>query len=71
MNVNSMTKRYFLPRGYESLRMKSLRNIFYTLVGKVVNHARNISLKIYSLDVGAKLLMYALKKLDECLPCLT
>jgi hypothetical protein len=68
MNVNSMIKRYFLPKGYENARMKKLRNIFYTLTGKVVRHARNISLKIYSLDVGANLLMYALRKLDECLP---
>jgi hypothetical protein len=68
MNVNVIMKRYFLPEGYENVRMKKLRNIFYTLAGKVVRHARNISVKIYSLDVGAKLLMYALRKLDECLP---
>jgi hypothetical protein len=71
MNVNSVMKRYFLPGGYENVRMKTLRNIFYTLTGKVVSHARNIVLKIYSLDVGAKLLMYALRKLDKCLPCPT
>jgi hypothetical protein len=71
MNVNSILKKYFLPDGYEHVRMKTLRNIFYTLVGKVVCHARHISLKIYSLDIGAKLLMYALKKLDKCLPCPT
>jgi hypothetical protein len=68
MNVNVIMKRYFLPEGYENVRMKALRNIFYTLAGKVVRHARNISLKIYSLDIGAKLLIYALRKLDECLP---
>jgi hypothetical protein len=68
MNVNNIMKKYFLPEGYEKVRMKTLRNIFYTLAGKVVRHARHISLKIYSLDVGAKLLMYALRKLDECLP---
>jgi hypothetical protein len=71
MNVNSILKKYFLPEGYENVRMKTLRNIFYTLAGKIVRHARHISLKIYSLDVGAKLLMYALRKLDECLPCPT
>jgi hypothetical protein len=71
MNVNSVMKRYFLPQGYENVRMKALRNIFYTLSGKIVNHAREIRLKIYSQDVGAKLLMYALRKLDACLPCST
>jgi hypothetical protein len=71
MNVNSILKIYFLPEGHENVRMKKLRNIFYTLAGKIVHHARHISLKIYSQDVGAKLLMYALKKLDECLPCPT
>jgi hypothetical protein len=71
MNVNSITKRYFLPKGYENVRMKKLRNIFYTLAGKIVHHARKISLKIYSLDEGAKLLMYALSKLDKYLPCCT
>jgi hypothetical protein len=71
MNVNSILKKYFLPEGYENVRMKTLRNIFYTLAGKVVRHARRISLKIYSLDAGAKLLMYALRKLDKCLPCPT
>jgi hypothetical protein len=71
MNVNSLLKNYFLPVGYENVRMKTLRNIFYTLAGKVVRHARHISLKIHSLDVGAKLLMYALKKLDRCMPCPT
>jgi hypothetical protein len=71
MNVNSILKSYFLPVGYENVRMKTLRNIFYTLAGKVVRHARYISLKIHSLDVGAKLLMYALRKLDRCMPCPT
>jgi hypothetical protein len=71
MNVNNMLKKYFLPAGYENIRMKTLRNIFYTLAGKVVRHARHISLKIHSLDVGAKLLMYALRKLDRCMPCPT
>jgi hypothetical protein len=71
MNVNSILKNNFLPKGYENVRMKTLRNIFYTLAGKVVRHARHISLKIHSLDVGAKLLMYALRKLDRCMPCPT
>jgi hypothetical protein len=71
MNVNNILKRFFLPLGYENVRMKTLRNIFYTLAGKVVRHARHISLKIHSLDVGAKLLLYALRKLDKCLPCPT
>jgi hypothetical protein len=68
MNVNSIMKRYFLPEGYANMRMKTLRNVFYTLTGKIVRHARHISLKIHSLDVGAKLLSYALSRLDECLP---
>jgi hypothetical protein len=71
MNVNNILKRYFLPQGYENVRMKTLRNIFYALAGKVARHARHISLKIHSLDVGAKLLMYALRKLDRCMPCPT
>jgi hypothetical protein len=71
MNVSSLLKTYFLPEGYENVRMKTLRNIFYTLAGKVVRHARRISLKIHSLDAGAELLMYALRKLDELLPCPT
>ena len=71
MNVNSIMKRYFLPEGCGKLRMKTLRNIFYTLAGKIVSHARYISLKIYSLDAGAKLLMHALRTLDEYMPCLT
>ncbi|MDR1579640.1 MAG: hypothetical protein LBS35_04735 [Synergistaceae bacterium] len=54
-----------------SVEKTSSRNIFYTLAGKVVRHARHISLKIYSLDAGAKLLMYALRKLDKYLPCRT
>jgi hypothetical protein len=50
MNVNNILKRFFLPEGYENCRMKKLRNIFYTLAGRVVNHARRIVLKIWSQD---------------------
>jgi hypothetical protein len=69
MNVNSMLKIFFLPSGYEKCRMKTLRNIFYTLTGKIVRHARKITLKIFSMDAGAQLLMYALSRLDKLLPC--
>jgi hypothetical protein len=71
MNVNSILKRYFLPSGFENCRMKTMREVFYTLVGKIVRHARSIKLKIWSCDSGAKLLMYALSKLDRLLPCST
>jgi hypothetical protein len=71
MNVNSLLKRFFLPEGYENSRMKTLRNAFYTLAGKVVHHARRTVLKIWSGDNGAKLLMYALSRLDMLMPCAT
>jgi hypothetical protein len=71
MNVNSILKRYFLPSGFENCRMKTMREVFYTLTGKVIRHARSIKLKIWSQDSGAKLLMYALSKLDSLLPCST
>jgi hypothetical protein len=68
MNVNSMLKQFFLPAGFQKCRMKKLRNIFYTLTGKIVYHARKITLKIYSLDAGAQLLMHALSMLDRLQP---
>jgi hypothetical protein len=71
MNRKNMLKRFFLPDGFENCRMKALRNIFYTLTGKIVHHARRITLKIYSMDSGAKLLMYALSHLARLLPCAT
>ena len=71
MNVSNVMKRYFLPRGYERYRMKTLRYVFFTLVGKVLTHARRKILKIYSHDAGAKLLMYALNKLEVTMPCVT
>ena len=71
MNVINVMKRFFLPRGYESYRMKTLRYLFFTLVGKVVTHARRKILKIYSGDVGANLLIYAQNKLDALMPCVT
>jgi len=71
MNVNNVMKRYFLPRGNESRRMKTLRYIFYTLAGKVITHARRKILRIYSGDAGAELLMYAINKLDALMPCVT
>ena len=71
MNVSNVMKRFFLPRGYESYRMKTLRYLFFTLVGKVVTHARRKILKIYSGDAGANLLMYAQNKLDALMPCVT
>jgi len=71
MNVISVIKRFFLPRGYETYRMKTLRYIFFTLVGKVVTHARRKLLKIYSGDAGSGLLMYAINKLDALMPCVT
>jgi hypothetical protein len=69
MNVNNMLKRFFLPEDFKNCRMKMLRNIFYTLAGKVTRHARKIVLKIWSQDSGAKLLIYALSRLDRLLPC--
>ena len=71
MNVCNVIKRFFLPRGYEKYRMKTLRYVFFTLVGKVVTHARRKILKLYSGDAGANLLMYALNKLEGAMPCLT
>ena len=71
MNVINIMKRFFLPRGYETNRMKTLRYVFFTLVGKVVTHARRKILKIYSGDAGADLLMYALNKLEGAMPCVT
>jgi hypothetical protein len=71
MNVVSVMKRYFLPSGYESYRMKVLRYLFWTLPGKVVSHARRKILKLYSGDAGANLLFQALKKLDSVMPCVT
>ena len=53
MNVVNVMKRYFLPRGYESYRMKTLRYIFFNVVGKVTTHARRTVLKLYSGDAGA------------------
>ena len=71
MNVCNVMKRYFLPRGYESYRMKTLRYVFFTLVGKVVTHSRRKILKIFSGDAGANLLLYALNKLEVAMPCVT
>jgi hypothetical protein len=71
MNVNSILKRYFLPTGFENCRMKTMREVFYTLAGKIVRHARSITLKIWRKDIGANLLMYALSKLDRLFPCVT
>jgi hypothetical protein len=64
MNVNNMLKMFFLPDGFQNCRMKMLRNIFYTLTGKIVHHARKITLKIYSLDAGSQVLMHALSRLE-------
>ena len=71
MNVCNVMKRFFLPRGYELHRMKTLRYKFFTLVGKVVTHARLKILKIYSGDAGVNLLTYALNELEGAVPCLT
>ena len=69
MNVSNVMKRFFLPRGYERCRMKTLRYVFFTLVGKVVNHARSKILRLYSGDAGSSLLIYALNKLNALMPC--
>jgi hypothetical protein len=71
MNVNSVMKRYFLPSGYETCRLKTLRYVFYTLAGKVVKHARNTVLKIWEQDTGAGLLFNALLRLDNLMPATT
>ena len=71
MNVINVMKRFFLPRGYESCRMKTLRYIFCNLVGKVVTHARRKIMRLYSGDAGSGLLMYAINKLDALMPCVT
>ena len=71
MNVINVMKRFFLPCGYETYRMKTLRYIFCTVVGKVVTHARRKILKLYSGDAGVGLLMFAINKLDELMPCVT
>ena len=71
MNVINVMKRFFLPRGYESCRMKTLRYVFCTLVGKVVTHARRKILRLYSGDAGSGLLMFAITKLDALMPCVT
>jgi hypothetical protein len=71
MNVNSILKGFFLPSGFERCRTKTLRNVFYTLSGKIVKHARKTVLKIWSQDRGSKMLMHALSELDRLLPCMT
>jgi hypothetical protein len=65
MNVNNVMKRNFLPPGYESCRLKTLRYVFYTLAGRVTRHARNVILKIFEQDTGAGLLVYALSRLEQ------
>ena len=45
-----LNKVFFLPHRYETKRMKTLRYVFFTLMGKVVTHARRKILKIYSRD---------------------
>jgi hypothetical protein len=71
MNVSNMLKMFFLPEGFKGCRMKKLRNLFFTLVGKVVSHARRTVLRIWSGDTGSRLLMYALSALDRAIPCKT
>ena len=71
MNVSNVMKRFFLPNRYASYRMKTLRYLFFTLVGKVITHARRKILKVYSGDSGANLLMHALNKLDAVMPGVT
>jgi hypothetical protein len=71
MNVSNAIKRFFLPRCYKSCRMKTLRYLFFTLPGKVVTHARQKILKVYSQDAGANLLIYAMNKLNTLLPGVT
>jgi hypothetical protein len=71
MNVSSVMKKFFMPSKYASYRMKTLRHVFFTLVGKVVTHARRKILKLYSGDAGAILLMCAINKLDAMMPCVT
>jgi hypothetical protein len=69
MNVTNVMKRFFLPSDYGSCRMKTLRYLFCTLVGKVVTHARRKILRLYTGDSGADLLVYAINKLDAAMPC--
>ena len=71
MNVISVMKRFFLPFGYGSCRMKRLRYIFFTIVGRIVTHARRTILKVYSGDTGARILMSAINKLNVLMPCVT
>jgi hypothetical protein len=71
MNVVSAMKRFFLPRGYKSCRMKALRYLFFTIPGKVVTHARRKILRVYSEDAGTDLLIYAMDKLDALLSGVT
>jgi hypothetical protein len=71
MNVTSMLKMFFLPEVLRGCRMKKLRNVFFTLAGKVVTHARRTVLRIWSGDTGARLLMYALSALERLMPYAT
>jgi len=71
MNVNNVIKRNFLPREYAEARMEKLRYAFYTLVGKMLRHARQRVLRIWSGDKASELLMYAIERLDRLLPAKT
>ena len=67
MSVNNLIKRFFLPKDFANKRAKTLRSLFYTVVGKVVRHARETVLKLSSKDVGALLLVEALKRMEVLL----
>jgi hypothetical protein len=71
MNVVSILKMFFLPEVLRDCRMKKLRNVFFTLAGKVAAHASRTVLRIWSGDAGARLLTYALSALERLMPCAT
>ena len=71
MSVNNLLKRFLLPHGFATCRLKTLRTLFYTVVGKIVHHARQTVLKLSSRDIGATLLLYAQKKMERLVACRT
>ena len=64
MSLHSLVKQMLLPKAVKKCRPKTLRFLFYMMVGRVIHHARRIVLRVDD-GIGARWLLEAWQRLKS------
>jgi hypothetical protein len=66
LSLNNILKNNFLPEECRKSRPKTLRFLFYSMVGRFVSHAHKITLKLFGSMSGKAWYIEAIRRMEKC-----